>query len=194
MDIFQKASTIRLISHSDRFLIADEDNVTISQGGDRSAPNAIWAVEIVEGKDSVRLKSCYGTYLTASPSPILPGVTGKKVVQSWPCQFDAAAEWEPSRDGMQVRLTSIYGHLLRPNGGLPPWRNVVTHEVSSRGKTREKALWDVEVVEKWSEQQQRVASPSFRRSRTFSSSMDEGDEDFYNVIKWWWYPKACMPF
>lgn len=66
MDFFLKASTVRLVSHNDRFLIADKDCITVSHGSDRSAKNAVWIVELVEGKCSVRLKSCYGTYLTAS--------------------------------------------------------------------------------------------------------------------------------
>ena len=41
---------------------------------------AIWAVEFVEGV--VRLRSCSGKYLTAKDKEFLPGVTGRKVVQS----------------------------------------------------------------------------------------------------------------
>ncbi|KAH6776829.1 hypothetical protein C2S51_008141 [Perilla frutescens var. frutescens] len=208
MDFFLKAKKIRLMSHRDRFVVADDDRMTISQGGDRSSRNAIWAVEFVEGRDAIRLKSCYGTYLTASAMPFIPGVTGKKVVQTWPCQCDAATEWEPSRDGMQVRLRSIYGQFLRPNGGLPPWRNAVAHDVPYRSKSREKMLWGVEVVEKCSDQRGAAAAPRLGRSRSFSSSMDikkqneriaklvlldDRDEGFYSA-KCWWYPKACLPF
>lgn len=187
MDIFLKASKVRLISHKDRFLVADDDGINISHGSDESTPNTIWSVEIVDGKDAVRLKSCYGTYLTASPTTIISGVTGKKVVQTWPFECDAAADWEPSRDGMEVRLRSVYGQYLRPNGGLPPWRNVITHDVYNRGKTLEKSLWDVEVVEKCSDHRQ---PPAFVRSRSLPEFMEEG---FYDM-KWWWFPKPCMPF
>ena len=211
MDFFQKAISVRLISHRDRFLIADEDCITISHGNDRSAKNAVWKVELIEGKYSIRLRSCYGTYLTASGTPIIPGVTGKRVVQTWPCQCDSATEWEPSRDGMQVRLRSIYGQFLRPVGGLTLWRNAIMHDVPHRIKTSEKMLWDVEVVEKLSSSERRPASASpFLRSRSLSSSMDlakrnddvrrlireeRDDEGFYNNDKYcWWYPKSCLPF
>lgn len=207
MDLFLRAKSIRLISHKDKYLVAEEDRVTISQGSDGSAKNALWIVEFVEGKDCIRLKSCFGTYLTASSTPFLPGVTGKKVIQTWPCQCDSATEWEPLRDGMQVRLRSVWGNFLRPNGGLPPWRNSITHDIPHRSKTREKILWDIEVAEKCLDQ--RTVLP-FIRSRSFSASMDskklqsdnirkvllddERDERFSNNVKCCWYPKACMPF
>ncbi|PIN20646.1 hypothetical protein CDL12_06664 [Handroanthus impetiginosus] len=200
MDIFLKAKTIRLISHKDKYLKAEEDRVTISLSRDGSAKNTIWIVEFVEGKDCIQLKSCFGTYLTASSLPFLPGVTGKKVIQTWPSQCDSATEWEPLRDGMQVRMRSLWGNFLRPNGGLPPWRNSITHDVPHRRKTHDKLLWDVEVVEK---------CPDRRRpkSTSVSPSMDSQQHDNirrvllnnkidqrFAKMKCCWYPKACMRF
>lgn len=147
MDLFAKAKTVRLRSYLDRYLVAEEDGETISQGRDGSERNTIWTVEVVLGQDYVRLQSCYGTYLTASSLPFLPGFTGRKVVQSTPQKCDPATQWEPLRDGMQVRLRSLWGNFLRPNGGLPPWRNSVTHDIPHRTSTYDKILWDVEVVE-----------------------------------------------
>ncbi|KAL3640470.1 hypothetical protein CASFOL_015438 [Castilleja foliolosa] len=152
MEYFQKAKTIKLISHKDKYLVAADDLVSIVQESNETVNNklsATWTVEFVDGKDSIRLKSCFGTYLTASTQPFLPGVTGKKVVQTMPnCYGDVATEWDPQRDGMQVRLRSLCGNFLRPNGGLPPWRNSVTHDIPHRPNTWNKLLWDVEIVEK----------------------------------------------
>ncbi|KAL2532737.1 Protein of unknown function (DUF569) [Abeliophyllum distichum] len=43
--------------------------------------------------------------------------------------------------------SSLYGQILRANGGLPLWRNSVTHDVPHRTTTQEWILWDVHVVE-----------------------------------------------
>ncbi|CAA0839529.1 Protein of unknown function (DUF569 [Striga hermonthica] len=143
MDLFIGAKTIRLVSHGDKYLVAEEDRRTVSLGRDPSAENAIWAVELAGDRDCICLRSCYGTYLTASGKPFLPGVTAKSVVQARGQQ-----SWEAYRDGMQVRLRSVWGNFLRPNGGLPPWRNAITHDLPHRGTTRNKMLWDVDVVER----------------------------------------------
>ncbi|KAL8477356.1 hypothetical protein ACS0TY_029597 [Phlomoides rotata] len=188
------------MTYKDRYLMAEDDRVTITHGGDRSAKNAVWVVEFVEEKESIRLRSCFGTYLTASSIPFLPGVTGKKVIQSWPFQCEPTTEWEPLRDGMQVRLRSVYGYFLRPNGGLPPWRNSITHDIPHRSKTKEKVLWDVEVVEKRCHAHHK-SQPLIIRSRSFSGSKKQrllddeiAEERFSNVKYCCWYPKACMPF
>ncbi|KAK6125546.1 hypothetical protein DH2020_040709 [Rehmannia glutinosa] len=205
MDLFLKAQSIRLVSHEDKYLVAEEDRLTITLGRDRSAKNAIWTVEFVEGKECIRLKSCFGTYLTASSIPFLPGVTAKKVIQTRPCQCESATEWEPLRDGMQVRLRSLWGNFLRPNGGLPPWRNSITHDIPYRSKTRNKILWDVELVEKCPPGHRRA--PSFCRSRSVSAAMDaqKQSENVRRVLldnqiersfanfACCWYPKACVP-
>ncbi|KAI3462451.1 hypothetical protein Pfo_019114 [Paulownia fortunei] len=184
MELFRNAKSVRLISHKDKYLVAEDDEETISQDHEsisqehkRSAKKAVWTVEFVEGKDFIRLKSCFGTYLTASSVPFLPGVTGKKVVQTSPYYCDPATEWEPLRDGMQVRLRSFWGNFLRPNGGLPPWRNSVTHDIPHRPKTRNKLLWDVDVVEKRPLHHTPPPPPpdnkfSRSRSRSFSASMN----------------------
>ena len=94
-----------------------------------------------------RLKSCYGKYLTASNMPFLLKSTAKKVLQTLPRRLDSSVEWEPIREGVQVRLKTRYGHYLRGNGGLPPWRNTVTHDVPHRTATANWILWDVDIVE-----------------------------------------------
>lgn len=162
MEFFAKAKSVRLRSYLDKYLVADEDLHSISQRRDGSVPNAIWTVEFVLGQDYIRLKSCYGTYLTASCHVFVPGFTGRKVVQTVPSRCDPATQWEPLRDGMQVRVRSLWGNFLRPNGGLPPWRNSVTHDIPHRTRTHEKILWDVEVVESLP----RPTGPTHRKTRS----------------------------
>ncbi|GFQ03672.1 hypothetical protein PHJA_002511000 [Phtheirospermum japonicum] len=181
MEYFRKAKTVKLISHKDKYLVAADDLVSIIQ--DNNELSATWTVEFVDGKDSIRLKSCFGTYLTASTQPFLPGVTGKKVVQTMPnCYGDVATEWEPQRDGMQVRLRSLCGNFLRPNGGLPPWRNSVTHDIPHRPKTWNKLLWDVEIVEKRHRMTPPATKGYFARSRSSSFSGSMSSKLIHNVV------------
>ncbi|XVF58227.1 hypothetical protein PTKIN_Ptkin07bG0047500 [Pterospermum kingtungense] len=148
MDIFQKASVVRLCSHHDKYLLADDDQETVSQDRNGSGRNAKWRVELVDSSTThIRLKSCYGKYLTASNMPFLLGMTGKKVLQTLPRRLDSSVEWEPVRDGVQVRLRTRYGQYLRANGGLPPWRNHITHDVPHRTATQDWVLWNVDAVE-----------------------------------------------
>ncbi|KAF1877645.1 hypothetical protein Lal_00040362 [Lupinus albus] len=62
-------------------------------------------------------------------------------------RLDSSIEWEPIREGVQVRLKTRYGQYLRGNGGLPPWRNSITHDVPHRSATANWILWDVDIVE-----------------------------------------------
>ncbi|XP_042454990.1 uncharacterized protein LOC122039041 [Zingiber officinale] len=93
-------------------------------------------------------RSCCGRYLTASNEPVRLGVTGKKVTRSLPARLDSSLEWEPVRDGGQVKLMTRYGNFLRSNGGVPvlPWRNSVTHDVSHRTVSQCWVFWGVDVV------------------------------------------------
>ena len=148
MELFARAKVVRLKSHHDKFLYADEDEVRVTQDRNGASPNARWSVEAVPNVPGVvRLRSRYGRYLTASNEPFLLGMTGRKVLQTAPARPDSSVEWEPVRDGFQTRLKTRYGHFLRANGGLPPWRNSVTHDVPHRTATQDWVLWDVEVVQ-----------------------------------------------
>lgn len=145
MDLLQRAKTVRLRSHHDKYLLAEEDEERVCQERNGSTRRARWTVEFVEGHPVIRLSSCYGKYLTASNEPFLLGMTGSKVLQTVPRRLDSSVEWEPIRDGMQLKLKTRYGNFLRANGGLPPWRNSVTHDIPHRH--HDWLLWDVDIVE-----------------------------------------------
>lgn len=148
MDLFYNAKTVRLRSHHEKYLVAEEDEESVSQDRNGSARNAKWAVETIPGSNiSIRLKSCYGKYLTASNQPFLLGMTGRKVLQTKPSRPDSSVEWEPVRDGSQVRIMTRYGNYLRANGGLPPWRNSVTHDIPHRTSTQDWVVWHVDILE-----------------------------------------------
>ncbi len=148
MDFFHRAKTVRLRSHHDKYLHAEEDEESVTQDRNGSSKNSKWTVELVPEYDNIlRLKSCYGKYLTASNMPFLLGMTGRKVLQTLPNRLDSSVEWEPIRDGAQVKLKTRYGNFLRANGGLPPWRNSVTHDIPHRTSTQDWILWDVDVIE-----------------------------------------------
>lgn len=150
MDIFDKFKSVKLRSHLDKYLVADEDQKTVRQSRRGSnTRNARWTVELVENKPHViRLKSCHGLYLTATDMAFLLGATGEKVLQS---EADKLSDWkfefEPIVDGFQMKFRTWCGKYLRANGGPPPWRNSITHDDPSTSSTRNWILWDVEGVE-----------------------------------------------
>nr|XP_027075260.1 uncharacterized protein LOC113699247 [Coffea arabica] len=146
MEFFRKAKSVRLRSHHQKYLIAERDEETVIQDRSGTSKHAKWTVELVEGVDNlVRLKSCCGKYLTAIDDQFLLGMTGQKVVQSLPRKLDSKVEWEPIREGFQVRLKTRYGNYLRANGGLPPWRNSVTHDIPHIHQ--DWILWEVDTIE-----------------------------------------------
>ncbi|KAH6804982.1 Actin cross-linking protein [Perilla frutescens var. frutescens] len=149
MEFFNNAKAVRLQSHLGKYLVADDDETTVRQSRNGASRNARWIVEFVEGKrDRVRLKSSHGLYLTAAEEPFLLGMTGKKVLQTLPeKQTDVAIEWQPVKEGQSVKLMTEQGKFLRGNGGAPPWRNSVTHDVPHRTATQSWVLWGVEVVD-----------------------------------------------
>ncbi|XP_051114406.1 uncharacterized protein LOC127240034 isoform X2 [Andrographis paniculata] len=149
MEFFSRAKAVRLQSYQGKYLIAGEDEEAVHQSRDGASKNARWTVEHVEGKsDRIRLKSCYGLYLTAADEPYLLGMTGKKVRQTLTeKKTDVSVEWEPVKEGFHVKLMTNDGKFLRGNGGPPPWRNSVTHDVPHRTATQDWVLWGVDVVD-----------------------------------------------
>lgn len=145
MEIFESAKAVRLRSHHGKYLMAEGDELSVTQARNGSYQRAWWAVELAQGGRAVRLRGCFGRYLAASGEPFFLGMGGRKVLQTPPAAHIPASwlEWEPVRDGPRVRLRSHLGKFLRANGGLPPWRGSVTHDVP----TRDCVLWHVDVLE-----------------------------------------------
>ncbi|KAF3623722.1 putative pentatricopeptide repeat-containing protein, mitochondrial-like [Capsicum annuum] len=174
MELFHKAKAVRLQSHHDKYLTAEEDEESVTQDRNGASKNAKWTVEFVPKTDNViRLKSCYGKYLTASNQPFLLGMTGRKVLQTIPARLDSSIEWEPIREGQQVKLRTRYGQFLRGNGGLPPWRNSVTHDIPQRTKTQDWVLWDIHVVEILPHSNGVPAAPAVELGRSSDSFASE---------------------
>ncbi|XP_039014375.1 uncharacterized protein LOC120144369 [Hibiscus syriacus] len=148
MEIFQTASVVRLCSHHDKFLVANDDQETVGQDRDRSSTKARWTVELPESSlIHIRLKSCHGKYLSASNMPFLIGMKGKRVLQTLPRRLTSSVEWEPVREGVQFRFRTRYGQYLRANGKFPPWRGHITHDVPHLSVTQDWILWTVEILE-----------------------------------------------
>lgn len=147
MEFFKNAKSVRLKSHHDKYLIADDDRESVFQDRHGSIRSAVWTVEFVDcvGNNVVRLKSFYGQYLTATDQEKILGLTGRKVLQTMPRKLNSSVEWEPVRDGTKVKLKTRYGNYLRANGGLPPWRNSITHDIPHRHFGW--ILWDIDIVE-----------------------------------------------
>ncbi|VVA94695.1 unnamed protein product [Arabis nemorensis] len=151
IEIFRDAKSVRLRSCAhEKYLIADDDEESVTMGRNGTSKEARWRVELVPGSEkAVRLKSCHGGYLTASNERLMLGATGHKVVQSRRIRVgEPAGEWEPVRDGSKVKLKSRNGgNYLRANGGVPPWRNTVTHDSPNRSATQNWVVWEVDVIE-----------------------------------------------
>ncbi|KAJ6981119.1 hypothetical protein NC653_024494 [Populus alba x Populus x berolinensis] len=173
MDFFNKAKAVRLRSHHEKYLLAEDDEESVIQDRDGSSKTARWIVELVPGSDFIiRLKSCYGKYLTASNQPFLLGMTGRKVLQTLPRRLDSSVEWEPVREGGQMKLKTRYGNFLRANGGLPPWRNSVTHDIPHRTSTQDWVLWDVDVLEIQVHQSPTGHAPDLNKIMSHADSLD----------------------
>lgn len=148
MEFFTNAKLVLLRSHHGKYLTADKDEDSVSQNRSASSKNAHWSVELTG--NFLRLKSFHGKYLTASDRPFLLGMTGCKVIQTLAMRCldsSSSVEWEPVVEGERVKLRARNGNFLRANGGLPPWRNSITHDFPHRAATRDWVLWDVHVME-----------------------------------------------
>ncbi|KAH9609468.1 hypothetical protein KSS87_022734 [Heliosperma pusillum] len=150
LELFRNARTVRLRSQHGKYLIADDNEESVIQARKGESRRARWSVEYVksvEGLELVRLKSCYDKYLTATDDEFLLGMTGKKVKQTTPKSPNSSIEWEPIREGMEIKFKTRYGNFLRANGGLPPWRNSITHDVPNSSHTQDWILWEVDVLQ-----------------------------------------------
>lgn len=181
MEYFNKSKAVKLRSHLGKYLVTDEGNDKLRQSKRGTTKNAIWLVELVEGKSHrVRLRSLHrnGRYLTATDAPFLLGVTGNKLVHSeLDLGLDWKYEWEPIREGLiHVKLRSWCGKYLRGNGGTPPWRNSVTHDDPYSSTTHNWILWSVETVEELLLTRNVLEHSSFTQSVVSVSSFDSDYE------------------
>ncbi|CAD6341546.1 unnamed protein product [Miscanthus lutarioriparius] len=153
MELFERARTVRLRSHHDKYLYADEDEAHVIQDRNAASPNARWVVEPVPHAPGVlRLRGRYGRYLSASNEPFLLGFTGRKVLQTLPHRLDSSVEWVPVRDdaganahARAARLRTRYGNFLRANAGLPAVAELRHHDAPHRHSGW--VVWDVEIVQ-----------------------------------------------
>ncbi|KAG2310562.1 hypothetical protein Bca52824_022119 [Brassica carinata] len=85
MEFFRNAKAVRMRNVHEKYLMADEDEETVTQDRTGSDKRARWTVEPVCGSfEVICLRSCYGNYLTASNKRFLLGATWRKVVLSKP--------------------------------------------------------------------------------------------------------------
>ncbi|CAI9109614.1 OLC1v1009463C2 [Oldenlandia corymbosa var. corymbosa] len=143
---------IRLRTRKNKYLTAGSDKESVRLERDGSAKQAVWTVEFVDGKSSIRIKSIYGKYLTATNEPLIPKAKGHKVLQTLPERLNSSTEWEMESDDTfgkdkLLRFKTHYGQYLRPYGGLPPFRNKVGHDVPCRTQTEDKIQWELEILE-----------------------------------------------
>ncbi|PWA70820.1 actin cross-linking [Artemisia annua] len=209
MDLLHNAKVVRLRSHHGKYLHADHNEETVSQDRKFNAMSNRWILEFVNDTPDditiIRLKSVYNKYLTASNNPFWLGMTGKKVLQTVPNRLDSSVEWEVIGDGKHMKLKTRYGHYLRANGGIPPWRNSVTHDIPQRAATQDWIMWEIDIVDttvqslplvpysgsvSFTSSEANSPSTKYSKSPTFSNhesidsplKREEGREIYYRVI------------
>ncbi|GLT28581.1 hypothetical protein SLA2020_035020 [Shorea laevis] len=97
MDFFHNAKAVRRRSHHGKFLLAEEDEESVS------SKNARWTIGFGSGSQSIiHLRSCYSKYLTTSNQPCLLWKTGRKVFQTLPKRLNSSLELEPDRDELDI--------------------------------------------------------------------------------------------
>ncbi|KAE9459008.1 hypothetical protein C3L33_09079, partial [Rhododendron williamsianum] len=170
MERFHNAKAVRLRSNHNKFLSAKEDEISVTQDESGSSENVCWTVEFCsESEDKIRLKSCYGKYLTTSNKRFLLGMTGRKVLQMAGF-LDSSVEWQPIWEGDQVKLKTPNGKYLRANDNVWPWRDSVTHDIPYRTAKQDWILWDVEIVSEQSPQPKLGVQESGSSSESESSA------------------------
>lgn len=189
MEFLKQAKVVRFRSHHNKYLLADDDEVSVWQNRDGTVKNARWTVELIsQNSNTLRLKSCFGKYLTALSTPYLLGIKSKKVLQTLPRTLDSIVEWEPVSvaEGYKVKLKTANGQYLRANGcSLPPWKDSISHDNPNwRSTTKDWILWNVDVVEIRLDDQQQEEQQERQRQREqtninsdHNASSTGGDDD-----------------
>ncbi|KAK1440825.1 hypothetical protein QVD17_06657 [Tagetes erecta] len=156
MELFQNDMIIRLKNNQGRYLVAQQDEESVSKSRDGSTKNAQWKIEIHD-EESVYLKSCYGKYLTASNQPSIPGLVARnlKVIQTLPEKKNTSHLWLPvslsdPQEPHSVWLTTLHNTYLRAHCGPPPLGNMITHDVLRNdmpNPRNKRILWYIEIVD-----------------------------------------------
>ncbi|KAI3903100.1 hypothetical protein MKW92_007486, partial [Papaver armeniacum] len=176
MEFFTNVKAVRLRSHLRKYLVAEENEKSIRQSRQGSCRQAKWTVELVEGNSrAIRLKSCYGKYLSATDKDYVLGMTGKRVIQAESkSKFDSSIEWEPSTDGFQMKLKSWSGKYLRANGTA--LRGAITHDALHEASNNHAHHWLIEKVDELTENNQSFSyeceSPTTLSSHSSFSEVD----------------------
>ncbi|CAM6085846.1 unnamed protein product [Calypogeia fissa] len=155
MDHFEGATTVRLKGVHGKYLWAEPDNYEVSQQNEDKNNQAFWRVERNKAgskSNTLRLRSCFDTYLTASEKHYhgiaFLSFSGKRVTQMRPENVESTTsfDWEPVIELGRLRLRSCFGTYLRANSQAPPWNNRVTHGLPQHENHLEWLVWEVEKV------------------------------------------------
>jgi len=147
MELFRNAKAVRLWCPDGWYLQASEGEVSATANRDGSSPDVLWRVEVVDA-NNIRLRSCYGKYLTGLPD---------NVFQSPPEDLSPSANWEPISEGgnnQLVRLRTSGGYLLidRGTGSFPSGHNTrvvyLIRNPKRNRATKDGTPWEIVVVER----------------------------------------------
>ncbi|KAJ0818037.1 putative actin-crosslinking [Helianthus annuus] len=156
MDVLRNDMIIRIKNNQGRYLVAQQDEESVSKSRDGSTKNAQWTVEMYD-EESLYLKSCYGKYLTASNQPSIPGLIARnlRVTQTQPAKRNTSHRWLPvsqpdPREPHSVWLKTPHSSYLRSHYGPPPLGNLITHDPiwkDTPNPRNKKILWHIEIVD-----------------------------------------------
>lgn len=182
MDIFRNDMIVRLKNVQDKYLIAQQDEQSVSKSRNGFTKNAQWKVE-VNDEDSLYLKSCYGKYLTASNQPLIPGMIARnlRVTQTQPEKKNTSHLWLPvgqpeQREPHTMWLRTLHGSYLQTHSGPPPLGNMITHDLLRKdgpNPLSKKILWHIEIVDS--------PSDTWKQSESIVSKMLLGMKSFVPV-------------
>nr|GEV46525.1 hypothetical protein [Tanacetum cinerariifolium] len=173
---------VRLKNVQDKYLIAQQDEQSVSKSRNGFNKNAQWKVE-VKDEESLYLKSCYGKYLTASNQPLIPGMIARnlKVTQTQPEKKNTSHLWLPvvqpePREPHTMWLKTRHGSYLQTHSGPPPLGNMITHDLLRKDgpiPLSKKILWHIEIVDS--------PSDTWKQSKSIVSKMLLGMKSFVPV-------------
>lgn len=146
---------MRLKGAHGKYLWAAHDHYGVCQEYEGKNLQASWRVERPEeGSKSktLRLKSCFNAYLTASDARYggiaFLSFAGKRATQMRSENVESTSTflWEPVLERGHLKLKSCYGTFLRANAGVPPWNSCVSHDLPKNQSHHEWLYWEVEKV------------------------------------------------